>query len=194
MDRIKNQADKLWQILSNPSTIETYKQTLALTWTIIRETGQLLWLVVCLVLVLGDWFWKYSYQAGQNARIWFHTIQTRTTAADESSNVLSETSKSLLAAGQASVSSLLNTAKGQLGIEPAAEAPRAISPARPAAPPTPALITPESPNAVAPPVAEVPEAAAEEVIPGADELEPEGLLKEPKVPAVEPTETDRAEG
>lgn len=165
MDKIKAQADKLWQLISNPSTGAAYQQTLALTWSILKETGLLLWLVICLVLVLGDWFWKYSFTAGQNTRIWLNDLQTKSAETPETSeggNFWSETGKSLLAAGQNSLNAALNTARDQLGIEaPPAPTPPAIAPAQPPAPAQPAPHL--SPMVVDEPV-----------------------LNEPKVPPVEP--------
>jgi hypothetical protein len=167
MDKIKTQANQLWQLISNPATGATYKQAVGLTWSILKETGLLLWLVVCLVLVLGDWFWKYSYQAGQNTRIWFDELQTKSSSETENGgNFWSETGKSLLAAGQNTFDAALNTARGQLGIEaPPAPAPasKAISPAPVTSKPTPAPVS----------STEVSVATANE------------LLNEPKVPAVE---------
>ncbi|MDX2229624.1 MAG: hypothetical protein NW220_08300 [Leptolyngbyaceae cyanobacterium bins.349] len=172
MDKIKAQADKLWQLISNPSTGDAYKQTLALTWTILKETGLLLWLVICLVLVLGDWFWKYSFQAGQNTRNWVNELQTQSTTPTESSgDFWSQTGKSLLAAGQNSVNAALNTARGQLGIEaPPAPTPKAIA-AAPVA----------STKPVTPPTEAMSETSA---------MIDNELLNEPKVPAVEPVSSD----
>lgn len=162
MDKIKTQANRLWQLISNPSTGAAYQQTLALTWSILKETGLLLWLVICLVLVLGDWFWKYSYQAGQNTRTWLSEVQTKTSSETASSgNFWSETGKSLLAAGQTTVDAALNTARGQLGLE---------------APPTPA------PKAISAAPKSAPIAASSTQISAEDAGE---LLNEPKVPAVE---------
>lgn len=152
MERIQAQANKLWQIISSPSTAKTYQQALALTWSLLKETGQLLWLVLCLGLVAGDWFWKKSYKAGQDTRVWIDTLQTKATTPDpeneaadkatSAANFLSETGKSLLSAGQNSVTLALNTAKAQLGME--IKAP----PAKPASVATP----PASPKVVAPSV------------------------------------------
>lgn len=202
MDKLKAQADKLWQLLANPSTGEVYQKTLALTWSILKETGLLLWLVLCLVLVLGDWFWKYSYQAGQNARIWVNDLQTKTPEVAETSaepgNVLSTTGKSLLAAAQTSVRAALNTAKGQLGIEIPPEPPKPAL--RPAPVPkisdtpleevaiaeAPVLERPLTDSPEPPPSIEPASAPAEP----ASDADPDaaGLLNEPKVPAAEPPE------
>jgi hypothetical protein len=175
MDKIKAQADKLWQLISNPATGNAYTQILALTWSILKETGLLLWLVICLVLVLGDWFWKYSFQAGQNTRNWVNELQTKSTTETASSDDFwSQTGKSLLAAGQNSVNVALTTAREQLGIEaPPASTPTAIS----AAPPEPAK-----------PVPPLMESMSNTITPTN-----EALLNEPKVPAVEPVSSDNPE-
>jgi hypothetical protein len=120
MDRLKSQANTLWQLISNPSTAATYQQTLGTTWAILRETGLLLWLFVCLVFVLGDWFWQTSYATGQKARAWIDDMQTsaQEPAAETSSgDMLGKTGKSLLSAGRSSLSAALSAAKGQLGME-----------------------------------------------------------------------------
>jgi hypothetical protein len=131
MNRIKTQANKLWQLIFSPSTSATYQQTLTTTWSILKETGLLLWLVVCLVLVLGDWFWNASYTTGQNARRWVENLQAsdETTGGETSSSeILGKTGKSLLSVGQTGFAAALSTAKGQLGIETTDEpAPPAIA-------------------------------------------------------------------
>jgi len=134
----------------------------------------LLWLVVCLVLVLGDWFWKYSYQAGQNTRTWLNELQTKSSTETEGSgDFWSSTGKSLLAAGQNSVNVALNTARDQLGIEaPPAPAPKVIS----AAPPKSAPLT-----------------APVETMSDTSALLDNELLNEPKVPAVEPTNPEEVQ-
>ncbi|NJP12130.1 MAG: hypothetical protein HC866_23900 [Leptolyngbyaceae cyanobacterium RU_5_1] len=127
-NRIQSQVNKLWQVISSPATAATYQQTLTLTWTILKETGQLLWLVLCLGLVAGDWFWKKSYHTGQDTRTWISTVQSKAESRAEHgeeaaststflSETLTETGKSLLSAGQTGVALALSTAKGQLGIE-----------------------------------------------------------------------------
>ena len=121
MDRLKTQASKLWQLISNPATAATYQQTLGTTWAILKETGLLLWLIVCLVLVLGDWFWNASYATGQKTRTWIDEMQTSAkepTTETSSGDLLGKTGKSLLSVGQTSLVAALAAAKGQLGIEP----------------------------------------------------------------------------
>jgi hypothetical protein len=155
MDRIKTQANKLWQLISNPATAATYQQTLGTTWAMLKETGLLLWLVVCLVFVLGDWFWHASYVTGQKTRIWIDNLQASTeepTPETSGSDLLNKTGQSLLSVGQTSFAAALAAAKAQLGIEstPAAQpiglipsspeqtAPAPIVPTASATPETPA--------------------------------------------------------
>ncbi len=168
MERIQTQANKLWQIISSQSTVKAYQDTLALTWLILKETGQLLWLVLCLGLVAGDWFWKKSYQAGQDTRVWIDTLQTQVETpageaaeATSTADFLGETSKSLLATGQATVTRLLNTAKEQLGMEVTSESP---------ATPAPVAVPPAPPKTVAPSV-EPALPSSEEIVPGTAESE-----------------------
>ncbi|PZV14955.1 MAG: hypothetical protein DCF22_07895 [Leptolyngbya sp.] len=162
MDRIKTQANRLWQLISNPSTAATYQQTLGTTWAILKETGLLLWLVVCLVFVLGDWFWQASYATGQKTRIWIDNLQASTqeaTTETSGSDLLNKTGQSLLSVGQTSFAAALAAAKGQLGIEatPAAKPIGLIPPSPEAAAPAPispiastAPVTPETSPADAP--------------------------------------------
>lgn len=145
--QIQTQAAKLWQTVQDPETAETYRKTGLVTWTLIKETGYLLWLVVCLVLVLGEWIWKSGYRAGWNFRDWINSLERPTT-----DRLLSETGKSLLTAGKTGVAIALSTAKDQLGIETEPE-PVAVSaaPSIPAAAPEPAkkISTPESTSTAA---------------------------------------------
>jgi len=135
MGRIKTQASRLWQLISNPSTAANYQQTLSTTWAILTEMGLLLWLIVCLVFVLGDWFWHASYATGQKTRIWIDEMQTSAkepTTEMSSGDLLGKTGRSLLSVGQTSLAAALTAAKGQLGIEstgtPASKSIALISP------------------------------------------------------------------
>lgn len=111
MERIKAQAAKLGQLLSKPETFAAYKNVVTLTWDILKETGLLLWLVICLVLVVFEWFWKFSVGAGQGARNWVNSLE------GSSDQLASETGKALLAAGKNSLDFTLTQAKSQLGFE-----------------------------------------------------------------------------
>jgi hypothetical protein len=108
---ISSQATKLWQILSAPSTAETYKQALLLTWSILRETGTLIWLGLCFVLVGLDWFWTGSINLGRNFRNWFDNLETTRT-----DQIASEAGKAFLSVTQNSVAFTVSQAREQLGL------------------------------------------------------------------------------
>jgi hypothetical protein len=165
---ITSQADKVRHILFASDTAATYKKAGGLTWALIKETGYLLWLVICIVLVLGEWIWKNSYTAGQAARTWVNNLETKEAAPSVSMDQrLSETGKKLLEVGKSSALKAVATAKNQLGIasEPPAPAPAPLAtpPAPPATPPTPVAAAP-SPAVAPPPAATPPVAAAPEPI------------------------------
>jgi hypothetical protein len=126
---ISDQANKLWQIIIAPNTADSYKQALGVTWTILKEAALLIWLVLCLVLVVFDWFWDNSIAAGQNTRAWFSRFTS-----DDTSQVASEMGKGLLAAGKTSLDYVVAQAREQVGLPAKASiatAPAAISPTQP---------------------------------------------------------------
>ena len=110
MERIKAQADKLTKIVTDPQTYGTYKETVVLTWNILREAGLLLWLGVCLFLVVFEWFWNTATGAGRNTRAWFDSLE------GSSEQIASETGKVLLSAGKNSLDLTIETARKQLGL------------------------------------------------------------------------------
>jgi len=136
-NQIQSQASKVWQTVSDPATAASYQQTLTLTWKILQETGYLLWLVVCLTVVLGDWIWKTGYRTGWATRNWINNFEK-----PSSDRLLSETGKTLLEVGKAGALKAISTAKGQLGIEetPEPPAPVKVSPPVPPAPVKPAVV------------------------------------------------------
>lgn len=169
--QIQAQAAKVWQTVSDPATAETYQKTGALTWTILKETGYLLWLVICLVLVVGEWFWKFSFENGQKVRGWINNLDTGEKASVD--QLLSETGKNLLEASKSSMATVLATAKTQLGIEEASASTttQSSAPAPTATPKVPAPNPPApapAPKATAaepkvePPAAKPPTSAPEE--------------------------------
>jgi hypothetical protein len=109
MERIKAQADKLWQLISKADTLAAYKNVVTLTWEILKETALLVWLTICLILVVFEWFWKFSVGSGRSARDWFSSIE------GSSDQLASETGKAFLAAGKNSLDFALVQAKTQLG-------------------------------------------------------------------------------
>lgn len=165
--QIQTQASKVWQTVTDPATGETYKKTIDLTWTIVRETGYLVWLVICLVLVLGDWIWKTGYRTGWATREWINNLEK-----PSADRLLSETGKNLLEVSKSGAALAISTAKEQLGIEDTDE-PLPVSKPKPepvkvAAPePKPLAVAPE-PKPIAA-VEPKPTAAPEGKPPTADE-------------------------
>lgn len=131
MDKIKQQANIVRQLLFAGDTAQIYQQTLTRTWDILRETSQLVWLVICLTFVGGEWFYRRSVQLGRNTRTWYNDL-SRQAASPGQGQSMETTGQALLDTVQSSTSYLLSQARKQLGLqEPPAP------PASPAAPPAP---------------------------------------------------------
>lgn len=117
MDQIQLQASKLWELLFSEDTGETYQNALNLTGQILKETGQLLWLIICSVFVFGAWVGDASMNAGNSLRDWIeHQGDTEAPTADK--KPIAEKGKELIASGRTGVDYLLNQAREQLGLEP----------------------------------------------------------------------------
>lgn len=118
MDRIQTQASKVWDLLFASETADTYQSALNLTGTILKETAQLIWLVICSVFVFGAWVSDTSVKTGKGVRDWVNT-QSNPGEGGEAKPV-ADTGKELLDKGRNSVVHLLNQAREQLGLEPSA--------------------------------------------------------------------------
>ncbi len=141
--QIQSQASKVWQIIKDPATGATYTQTASTTWIILKETGYLLWLVVCLGLVFGDWIWRTGYRTGWSTREWINNFEK-----PSPDRLAQDAGQGLLQASKTAVASAVSTAKSQLGIEDKPE-PVLASPTPPKPPaPTPTLkpTTPPAPK------------------------------------------------
>lgn len=153
MNQVKAQAAKLWQTITDPATAESYRKTGTLTVTILKELGYLLWLVICLVLVFGEWLWKAGYGAGYRFRDWLNNLEApalESPSSEDSAAFLSETSKNLISAGKVGLINAVAAARESLGIEKVS-APFEVSPS-PAPPPAKPTPAPE-PKVVTPPPA-----------------------------------------
>ena len=153
-NQVQTQAAKVWQTITDPSTAATYQKTANVTWLILKETGLLVWLVICLGLVAGEWIWKTGYRTGWNVRGWINSLDKANTE-----NLLNETGKSFLEVSKSAAAAAIATAKGQLGIEDKPEPPLVPSPPRPQPTPTkPESVKPEpalAPKPVAVPAEDV---------------------------------------
>jgi|LakMenE18May11ns_1017448.scaffolds.fasta_scaffold9913166_2 hypothetical protein len=141
MDKIKQQANIVRQLLFAGDTAQIYQQTLTRTWDILRETSQLVWLVICLTFVGGEWFYRRSVQLGRDTRTWYNDLSRQTPSPGEGQS-METTGQALLDTVQSGASYLLSQARKQLGLqEPPAP------PASPAAPPAPKpLVDPIAPS------------------------------------------------
>lgn len=115
MDKIKAQANTVSQLLFSSETGATYKKAFVLTWDILRETGILLWLIICLVFVGGEWFYHNSVKLGRKTRFWYDHLGQKETQPESASTT--STGQAILNAGQSGVSYLLTQARQQLGIK-----------------------------------------------------------------------------
>ena len=114
MDKIKDQSRKVGELIFSTDTGATYSRALNLTWDILRETGLLLWLVICLVFVGAEWFWKTSINLGNNARDWYEGLKQ---PSNEEPKSATEIGQSMVSVLTSSTANLLYQAKQQLGIE-----------------------------------------------------------------------------
>jgi hypothetical protein len=130
VEKIKTQAGKVSELIFAADTGATYQKTLILTWKILRETGLLLWLILCLVFVGGEWFWKTSIRLGHKTRNWYEELQTPTVEESKSATEMGQSALNALSSG---AETLLYKAKKQLGIDAEPPAPK---PAKPVSPPT----------------------------------------------------------
>ena len=142
---------KTWvETISSEETIAAYQKVLQslitavqalwdailVSWTILKETGKLVWLFICLGLVAFDWLID-------GVKKLFEKIKglSEQTSNVDNENYFADISKVLLEAGKTSAVQAVSQAREQLGM-PKAERPTAATPpvaAKPAAPaPSPA--------------------------------------------------------
>lgn len=157
MDRIQIQASKLWDLLFSEETATTYQSTLNLTGTILKESAQLIWLIICSVFVFGAWFSDTSVKTGNRLRTWIDE-QSNPSASTAEKKDLAATGKSLLESGRTSAAYLLAQAREQLGLEPEPEPVKkktelkptaSVQPSAAAATPSPTPIAKPTPSAPA---------------------------------------------
>lgn len=129
MNRLKEQFQKLWATLTGEETLPTYRQALDLTWQILKETLILLWLVLCLVVVAGEWVWNGAIALINQSKTVLE--KAKETSSDQ---MVTDTGKALLTASTDSVAFAIDRAKEQLGlpvqprVKPAAPTPSSAAP------------------------------------------------------------------
>ena len=131
MDRIQTQASELWDILFSEETANTYQEALGLTGKILKESAQLIWLIICSFFVFGAWFADASTKTGKGVRDWVDNKDAIAASPDAALKTISAPKgKSLLDTGRESVAAALAKAREELGLDPNAPlaAPREDSP------------------------------------------------------------------
>ena len=130
MDRIQTQASKLWDLLFDEETANTYQTALNLTGDILKESAQLIWLILCSVFVFGAWFADASTQTGKGVRNWIENRDAIAPSPDAAKQISAQKSKSLLDTGREKAAAALAKAREELGLDPNAPlaAPREDSP------------------------------------------------------------------
>ncbi|MBW4692823.1 MAG: hypothetical protein KME27_13790 [Lyngbya sp. HA4199-MV5] len=140
-NQVQSQATKVWGIIKDPATGATYTQTVSTTWLILKETGYLFWLVICLTLVFGDWLWRTGYRTGWSTREWINNFETPKT-----DRVAQDAGQGILEASKSALTSAIATAKNQLGIESTPEPLPTRAPIAATPTPTPAPTPPPTPT------------------------------------------------
>ncbi|MFH7241928.1 MAG: hypothetical protein ACHWZW_03655 [Spirulina sp.] len=150
MDKIKEQANVVSQLVFSGDTGEIYKKMFNRTWEILREAGVLVWLVVCLTFVGGEWFYRNSVSLGRSTRVWYTNFSTKSAEAEAPS--MEATGEALLGSLKSGTAYLLSQARQQLGLpEPEPTAPPVASAPKPVASQPPAPPAPPAPPVVEPP-------------------------------------------
>ena len=73
MNLIQYRANALWDNLSSPETIEIYKQALAKTWNLLKETVILIFMLFLLLVVCVFWVWHIGFTSGREFRQWMES-------------------------------------------------------------------------------------------------------------------------
>lgn len=115
MEKLKLQFATVSGLLFSGETRETYAQAIALTWSIIREIVNLLWLMFCSLFLVFFWGGNYARQAGKNLRIWYSDMDE-----DQKKNLIGAAAGTVQQSIGLSLSgspSLVELAKSQLDIK-----------------------------------------------------------------------------
>lgn len=111
MTRLQEQFKTLMALLGSDDVLPTYRKALEVTFAIVKEALILLWLVLCLVVVLGEWLWNGTIALGRQGRALVERAKDTT-----SDRVAADTGKVLAEAGANGIGFALDRAKEQLGM------------------------------------------------------------------------------
>ncbi|MBU6228851.1 MAG: hypothetical protein KGQ93_04065 [Cyanobacteria bacterium REEB459] len=142
MDKIKDQTHRVMQLIFSRDTADIYQKTLSRSWEILREAGLLIWLVICLVLVGGEWFYRNSIRLGSQTRSWYQNLTTGSGGADiDAAESMGNTGQALLNRLRSAALYLLEQARQQLAMGDPGAAPAADQqPDQPVSTPTPPIV------------------------------------------------------
>ncbi|WP_299414728.1 hypothetical protein [Acaryochloris sp. IP29b_bin.148] len=156
------QLTKWWDLVSAKDTWDLFKNFFALAWTIIKETGILIWLFLLGGLVSIGWVVDRSADLTDSVK----SLQDQANQAEEG-NLVSEAGKSLWTATKKSADNALQTARTKLDIKVPEKKTKAPVAAKPASKPAASSKPPASTPAASPaPAADTPKASSS---PPADE-------------------------
>jgi hypothetical protein len=144
--QLVDQVKVWWKTVSDQESLGTYQKTIQTTWNILRETGRLLWLILCLGLVFVTWIWTTSKTSSQQLKTWYESIPE-----PKSENVMTEASQFLASASRTTATKVMTQAREQLGL-PAPTVTPVVKTVAAAAPPVakPAAVPVPTPAAAAP--------------------------------------------
>lgn len=131
--QLVDQVKVWWKTVSDQESLGTYQKAVQTTWNILRETGRLLWLVLCLGLVFVTWLWTTSKTSGQQLRTWYEGIPE-----PKSENVVTEASQFFASASRTTATKVMTQAREQLGLSAPEATPIVKAVAAAPAPPAPA--------------------------------------------------------
>jgi hypothetical protein len=109
--QLVDQVKVWWKTVSDRESLGTYQKTIQTTWNILRETGRLLWLILCLGLVFVTWLWTTSKTSSQQLKTWYESIPE-----PKSENVMTEASQFLASASRTTATKMMTQAREQLGL------------------------------------------------------------------------------
>ncbi len=142
---IKDKATDWWKLISSKETADSYKNFFKLTWTILKETALMIWLLLCFVLVSIGWVWNNSSKVSESVSELRSKVDQK-----PDGNVMAEAAVRFWEASQTGASNALATARKQLNLpEQTPKAPKTVK-AEPAQPETSKVDSEKSPASKTP--------------------------------------------
>jgi hypothetical protein len=109
------QLHKLRQIALTRDTVSTFSQSIRLLFTLLKETGILLWLAVCYGLIAIGWVGNKAVESGQRAKSWLNSLR-ESSQNQSATEIAAETGKSVLAGSKTTIDYVMTQAKKQVGL------------------------------------------------------------------------------